>query len=211
MKHPDVPKALGAALKAAQLIKQRRVELNRDSLRVELKSSNVDPVTVVDKESERLIADLLRAGEAEVAILGEEGQAGGACQGGRRWVVDPIDGTVNFLYDSHAYAVSIALEVEGRVELGVVVDVPAGTVFVAALGEGAWRMREGQWERLKCSQPASLPESLVATGFSYSAERRKGAGTTGGRPSRAGTRHPAIWLRSFGFVPRSGGKCGCLL
>lgn len=176
VQHPDAPKAIDAALRASELITQRRKELSAEGLGVQSKSSAVDPVTVVDKESEQLIARLLREGEPDVAILGEEEQAGGRSEGERRWVVDPIDGTVNFLYDSQAYAVSIALEVAGEVQLGVVVDVPASAAFVAAKGEGSWRRREGEWERLQCSQPNSLARTLLATGFAYDEGRRKAQG-----------------------------------
>ncbi|GGG75001.1 inositol monophosphatase family protein [Corynebacterium pelargi] len=170
--HPDATLAFDAAQAAAKLIRARRAEYNLEALGVEHKSSSVDPVTVVDKESEQLIATCLREYEPEVAILGEESQAGGSHSGNRRWIVDPIDGTVNFLYDSQAYAVSIALEVAGAIEVGVVCDVPADTTYLAVRDEGAWRFSHGQWQRVSCSQPKSLASTLVATGFSYVSSRR---------------------------------------
>lgn len=174
--HPDALIAYTAAQGAAELISKRRAEYNLHALGVEHKSSTVDPVTVVDKESEQYIATYLRQQEPGVAILGEESQAGGRSKGTRRWIVDPIDGTVNFLYDAQAYAVSIALEVAGRIEVGVVHDVPAEITYLGVRGEGAWRLRQGQWQALQCSTPGGLASTLLATGFSYDAQRRSTQG-----------------------------------
>ncbi|MEU0571768.1 inositol monophosphatase family protein [Nonomuraea sp. NPDC005983] len=135
---------------------------------VETKSSPTDVVTALDKASEELIRARILAARPGDAILGEEG---GEARGdsGVRWVVDPIDGTVNFLYGLPDWAVSIAVEVGGRIVAGVVNVATRGEVFTAALGEGAWL--GGQ--RLRCNTGVPLAQALVATGFGYLPGRRE--------------------------------------
>ncbi|GAA2316200.1 inositol monophosphatase family protein [Nonomuraea roseoviolacea subsp. roseoviolacea] len=134
---------------------------------VETKSSPTDVVTTLDTASERLIRSRIQEARPGDRVLGEEGgEAGG--DSGVRWIVDPIDGTVNFLYGLPEWAVSIAVEVDGRVVAGVVNVVPRGEVFTAALGEGAWL----GGERLRCNTGVPLGQALVATGFGYDARRR---------------------------------------
>src|SRR4051812_9371885 len=131
------------------------------------KSSPTDVVTALDQASEELIRARIKAARPDDAILGEEG---GSTGGGRvRWIVDPIDGTVNFLYGVPEWAVSIAVEVDGEVIAGVVNVVPRGEIFTAAKGEGAWL--EG--ERLRCNTGVPLERALIATGFGYESRRRK--------------------------------------
>ncbi|QYC43653.1 Inositol-1-monophosphatase [Nonomuraea coxensis DSM 45129] len=133
------------------------------SAEIETKSSPTDVVTALDKASELLIRERIEAARPGDRILGEEGgEAPG--ESDVRWIVDPIDGTVNFLYGLPDWAVSIAVEVGGRVVAGVV-NVPVrGEVFTAALGEGAWL----GGARLRCNTGVPLPQALVATGFGYS-------------------------------------------
>lgn len=131
------------------------------------KSSRVDVVTEADRAVEDLVRRLLRRHRPGDAVLGEEGgeQAG---TGGVRWVVDPIDGTVNFLYGIPQYAVSIAAEVDGEVVAGVVRNPATGTEYAAARGGGA--TRDGRPIAVRAVPP--LAESLVLTGFSYDAHQR---------------------------------------
>ena len=132
------------------------------------KSSATDVVTAVDIQSEELIrGELLRRCPGS-SIVGEElaDEVGGSAV---RWIVDPIDGTVNLLYDLPVFAVSIAASVDGTVVAGAVADVLRGEVFSAAFGSGA---------RLDGSPVASatlqsLSQALVATGFSYHSDRRR--------------------------------------
>ena len=143
---------------------------------VDTKSSPVDVVTAVDRASEALIVDRLLGARPDDAVLGEEG-ASREGTSGVRWVVDPIDGTVNFLYGLPAYAVSIAAEVDGRTEVGVVLNVATGELFTAVRGEGAWLTAPGAAaQQLSGSRPVDLARSLVATGFSYGAEERRAQG-----------------------------------
>lgn len=164
---------------AADHIRLRRRELGVGGGRAEgtdVKSSRVDPVTVVDRESETLVRDLVASLRPGDAVFGEEegGAAQASASGGVRWIVDPIDGTVNFLYGIPAYAVSIAAELDGDVVAGAVADVAGGRIFHAARGEGAVvKHGDGREEPLRCSAPSDLGMSLVATGFGYDAARRR--------------------------------------
>jgi myo-inositol-1(or 4)-monophosphatase len=139
---------------------------------VQVKSSPTDVVTQLDRAAEQLIRDRLLAARPTDAILGEEG--GQIGQGSVRWVVDPLDGTVNYLYGFPDWAVSIAAEVDGEVVAGAVCVPLQRNMFTATLGGGAWL--ESDWQagpqRLACNSGVALASALVATGFSYAAARR---------------------------------------
>jgi myo-inositol-1(or 4)-monophosphatase len=137
------------------------------------KSSPTDAVTEVDTAAERLIRERLAAARPDDGFVGEEGgrQSGTS---GVNWVIDPIDGTVNFVYGLPAYAVSIGIEVDGAIRAGVVVDVPIGAEYTAVLGQGAWRCDDagGATTRLQVANATDLAQSLVATGFGYDPAQR---------------------------------------
>lgn len=132
------------------------------------KSSSVDVVTAADRASEDLIRRRLAELRPGDAVLGEEGGEDEGRGTGVRWIVDPIDGTVNFVYGLPEYAVSIAAEVDGEVVAGVVRNVATGVEYAASLGRGA--TRDGRAIRVRPAPP--LAESLVLTGFGYDAEQR---------------------------------------
>ena len=166
--------AVDTAREAAALVARGRATAAEH---VAVKSSPVDVVTAVDQESERLVVERLLAVRPDDGVLGEEGAA--RTGGSRvRWVVDPIDGTVNFLYGLPAYAVSIAAEVDGEVRAGAVLDVATGELFTAVAGGGAWLTLPGAEEPtlLAVSAPPSLEQTLVATGFGYRVEQRRAQG-----------------------------------
>ena len=119
-------------------------------------------VTEVDRASEAMIVRRVLAARPNDAILGEEG---GSIVGtsGVRWIIDPLDGTTNFLYGIPAYAVSIAAEYEGEVVAGVVIDVPHDETYTTAKGEGAFL----DGVPLAVSAETELARVLFATGFSY--------------------------------------------
>lgn len=187
---PDAPAidelrrtAVLLATTAADLARVRRREVGVGAGRAEgteVKSSRVDPVTVVDTETEAHVRRLVAALRPGDAVFGEEegdGDGSGATCSGVRWIVDPIDGTVNFLYGVPAYAVSVACEVDGAIVAGAVADIAGGRVFHAGLGAGAEvRAADGTAETLTCSAPADLGVSLVATGFAYDSARRSRQG-----------------------------------
>ncbi|WP_345473728.1 inositol monophosphatase family protein [Actinoallomurus oryzae] len=136
------------------------------------KSSPTDVVTEMDQAAERLIIDRIRASRPADAFLGEEGGAAAGASG-VRWIIDPIDGTVNYLYGLPDWAVSIAAEVDGEVVAGVVAVPTRGELYTAARGEGAYLVRrDGSTEKLQCNAGVPLERALIATGFGYSAQRR---------------------------------------
>lgn len=162
--------ARDVAAAAADLIAGRSA---REVVVAGTKSSRVDVVTQTDRDSEALIRKLLRVARPDDAVLGEEaGLATGTT--GVRWIVDPVDGTVNFLYGLPQYAVSIAAELDGEVVAGVVRNPASGVEYTAARGHGSYR--DGVLLHVRDTPP--LAETLVLTGFSYEADQRavQGAG-----------------------------------
>jgi myo-inositol-1(or 4)-monophosphatase len=164
--------ALDVARAAAELVRGRAAG---GVAVADTKTSATDVVTEADRASETLIRRLLRERRPDDAFLGEEG-ADEAGTSGVRWVIDPIDGTVNFLYGLPAYAVSIAAERDGEVVAGVVLNAVTGTEYVAHLGpdgaEGAGvATRDGTPVGVRA--PAPLSQRLVSTGFSYDPGRRE--------------------------------------
>nr|WP_155073915.1 inositol monophosphatase family protein [Streptomyces taklimakanensis] len=131
------------------------------------KTSPVDVVTEMDLASEQLITDFLSEHRPDDGFLGEEG-ASIEGTSGVRWIVDPIDGTVNYLYGLPAWAVSIAAEYRGETVVGVVEIPPRGETYHAVSGEGARR----NGERVACRPSPPLERALIGTGFNYVAERR---------------------------------------
>jgi myo-inositol-1(or 4)-monophosphatase len=157
--------AVDTAAAAATLLRD-----GRDGMTVELdtKSSPTDIVTAMDKAAEAMIVDRLLAARPDDGVLGEEG-AGRAGTSGVRWVIDPIDGTVNYLYRLPSWSVSIGVELDGVVVAGVVLDGPRDVVWTATRGGGAYR----DGVQVHCSAETQLSKALLATGFSYVAERRR--------------------------------------
>jgi myo-inositol-1(or 4)-monophosphatase len=172
--------AADVAAEAGQLLASWRGEERPEVVRT--KSSPTDVVTEMDRRSEALITGRIRAVRPGDAVLGEEGgqTLGGqrvsdtaAGTGRVRWVVDPLDGTVNYLYGLPDWAVSIAAEVDGTVLAGVV-EVPRhGETFTAVTGRGAWLHRDGEAIALRCTSGVALRQALVGTGFGYDAGRRR--------------------------------------
>jgi myo-inositol-1(or 4)-monophosphatase len=132
------------------------------------KSSPRDLVTDYDVDSERLIRDHLARAAPGIPIVGEEGGADpAAATSERRWLVDPIDGTVNFAHGLPLWSVSIALEDAAGLAVGVVVAPALGWRFWAARGEGAWTGPADSPERLAVSTVAELDQAMLVTGFPY--------------------------------------------
>jgi myo-inositol-1(or 4)-monophosphatase len=131
------------------------------------KSSATDPVSDADRQAERVIRELLSSERPDDGLVGEEGSL---IEGehGRRWIVDPLDGTVNFLYGLRAWGVSIALEDSDGLAVGVVFNPVSGECFAAERGEGA--TLDGR--PIHVTECRSLDRAMVSTGFSYEADRR---------------------------------------
>jgi myo-inositol-1(or 4)-monophosphatase len=125
----------------------------------------IDLVTEVDLRCEAAIREVLLRHLPDVPVLGEEG--GGAADARTRWVVDPLDGTTNFVHGFPFYAVSIGLEVDGVPTVGVVVDVVRDRVYRATVGRGAWLGDV----RLHTSDVRSLGQALCGTGFPYDSNK----------------------------------------
>lgn len=134
---------------------------------VRSKTSRTDLVSDLDQASEALILDHLRRKRPHDAFLAEEG-GGRPGSSGVRWIIDPLDGTVNFLYGLPAFCVSVAAEVGGTVTAGVVHDPGRSETFSAVVGGGAWL----GGRRLAVNRPGELALALVGTGFAYRAEVR---------------------------------------
>lgn len=171
--------AVQLAETAAAHVRSRRPEVfgpdgARDGV-VQAKGHPTDPVTIVDTETEDLIRRLLDEARPGDPILGEEG--GGSLVDGDEdtvhWVVDPIDGTVNFLYGIPGYAISVAAVRGGQPVAGAVVDVARGATYSAGLRMGATKVTgDGAVEHLRCTPVRSAAMALVSTGFAYGKHRR---------------------------------------
>ena len=171
--------ATTVAVEAGRLIVQERP----DRLGVAAtKSNEVDVVTVMDRRSEALLRDRLGRLRPADGLLGEEG-ASRPAESGITWVVDPIDGTVNYLYEIPAYAVSVAacvgdVAVPGawRPVAGAVVNPMTQEVFRAELGNGSYLEHGDTVTRLSVSHPRDLAVSLIGTGFGYDPLKRRRQG-----------------------------------
>jgi myo-inositol-1(or 4)-monophosphatase len=135
---------------------------------IDYKSSQTDPVSDADRDAEALITAMLRAERPGDGLVGEEG-AGAVGESGLEWVVDPLDGTVNFLYGIPQWAVSIACRDGAHTLAAVVHDPLRGETFSAARGHGC--RLDGAVLRIAEAPP--LARALVGTGFSYAADERR--------------------------------------
>jgi myo-inositol-1(or 4)-monophosphatase len=163
------PALLALAMDAAQQAANLLLEgMGRARTTVETKSTATDMVSEMDRASERLIVSTLLAARPDDGLVGEEGSDAPGTSG-LRWVIDPLDGTTNYLYGHPGWAVSIAAEDSAGVVAGVVIDPMLGDVFGATRGGGAWR--NGQ--AIACSSLDDVSTALLATGFGYGAERRR--------------------------------------
>jgi myo-inositol-1(or 4)-monophosphatase len=153
------------ALEAGALLAERQPQVRE---LVGTKSTPTDMVTEVDREAEALLVRRILSARPHDAILGEEGayQAGTS---GVRWVLDPLDGTTNYLYGYPAYAVSIGVEADGVTVAGVVHDAARGETYTATLGGGAFI----NGRRLAVSNEERIPHALLGTGFGYDIEGRR--------------------------------------
>jgi fructose-1,6-bisphosphatase/inositol monophosphatase family enzyme len=160
---------LDLAVRAAQAAGGLLVErFHGTASGVGYKSSGTDPVSDADRDAETLITGMLRAERPGDGLVGEEG-AGAAGTSGLEWVIDPLDGTVDFLYGIPQWAVSLACREAGTVIAAVVYDPLRGELFSAARGHGC-RLGDAV---LRIGEPPPLERALVGTGFSYLAEERR--------------------------------------
>jgi myo-inositol-1(or 4)-monophosphatase len=159
--HPMINVAIKAARAAGAII--NRAALDVESVRVSQKQVN-DFVTEVDQAAEQAIIDILLTAYPGHAIWAEEsGRTQGAQDSDYVWIIDPLDGTTNFIHGLPIYCVSIALAVKGRVEQAVVYDPTRNDLFTATRGRGAF-MND---RRLRVSKRVRLQECLISTGFPF--------------------------------------------
>jgi myo-inositol-1(or 4)-monophosphatase len=158
--HPLLNTAVKAARRAGSII--NRASLDRGGLEVRAKAKN-DFVTQVDRAAEDAIIDILRKAYPDHAILGEESGELPSATGEYRWIIDPLDGTTNFIHGFPQYCVSIAVQHRGATAHGVVYDPARNELFTASKGGGAF-LDDKRIRVTKCDQ---LKDALVGTGFPF--------------------------------------------
>lgn len=168
MPQPDLGALLELAVEAATAAGTVLMQgVGQARRTVETKSSSTDMVTEMDRAAERVVVEALRRHRPNDAILAEEG-ADTSGTSNVRWVVDPLDGTTNYLYGRPEFAVSVAAEVDGRPAVGVVHDPSRAETFTAVAGIGSW-LNDGP---LHLPRPPALAQALVGTGFNYDSDWR---------------------------------------
>jgi len=158
--HPMLNTAIKAARRAGAVI--NRASRDIDILAVSKKQHN-DFVTEVDKAAEAEIIEVLNNAYPDHGILAEESGVGGGTKSDFTWIIDPLDGTTNFIHGFPQYAVSIALKHKEQIEQAVVYDPNRNELFTATRGSGAF-MND---RRLRVSKRITLADSLLATGFPF--------------------------------------------
>src|SRR5258706_5508871 len=165
--HPMLNIAVKAARRAGSII--NRAALDRTKLEIRAKHTN-DFVTQVDKAAESAIIDIIRQAYPDHAVLGEESgsiegrnPSGTLSKAEYRWIIDPLDGTTNFIHGYPQYCVSIALQHRGAIEHGVIYDPAKNELFTASKGRGAFL----DDRRIRVTKCANLKDALVGTGFPY--------------------------------------------
>jgi myo-inositol-1(or 4)-monophosphatase len=166
---PPDPRFLATAIDAAIRAGAIQRRYFRRSPEVH-KKGPIDLVTAADLEVEAEFRRLIASRFPGHSVLGEEGASGDVGRASHRWIVDPVDGTTNFAHGLAFFCVSIALEIDGRIEVGVVYDPVAGELFTAERGEGA-RLNGMPIRVTPC---AVLSDALLCTGFPYNIRERLG-------------------------------------
>jgi myo-inositol-1(or 4)-monophosphatase len=163
----DVKLAFDLAQAAGTTLLDRPAVLELDE-----KSTPTDIVTHMDKAAEALIVEGLIQARPHDGLLGEEG-AEREAQSGRTWVIDPIDGTINYMYQLPFWCVSIGLvDSDGRGIVGVVHAPALNKTWIAKRDGGAWLVSSANTRRITVSSQENLAFALMGTGFGYSSERR---------------------------------------
>ncbi len=168
---PDLGELLALATDLARDAGRLHTEGLESALHIETKSSPTDMVSHIDHEAERLIVGRLADLRPGDAVFAEEGSRSESSTG-VRWVIDPLDGTTNYVYGYPAFAVSIGVEVDGQARIGVVYDSSAGHLYEAVSGLGA----RCDGRPIRARRQDDLSQALVATGFSYDASQREKQG-----------------------------------
>lgn len=173
MSDADPDLLLAVAVRAARragdlLLAAQRGRTSDETLVIDTKTTHTDPVSEADRSAERAIVDTVLGARPDDGIVGEEDQADRPGTTGLRWVVDPLDGTVNFLHRIPQWCVSVAVEDDGGAVAGVVHHPDPDETFTATRGGGAWLGER----RLTVTDPPSLDQVLLTTGFAYDQQLR---------------------------------------
>ncbi|MHB8189940.1 MAG: inositol monophosphatase family protein [Ferrimicrobium sp.] len=163
MDHPLLKFAIEAAEAAERELRHHTNKV------LETKTTPTDVVTAADRALERIIRETIATHRPSDSFLGEEEGVVGATDSEVRWIIDPIDGTVNFTYAIPAYSISIAAEVAGVVEVGIVMDLGHNERFIAVRNQGATR----NGEAIAPSRVSQLSDALIGVGFAYDAKVRR--------------------------------------
>ena len=168
----EVPeKLLVVARAAAQSAAEVHSRMKNSRLEVHTKGSSMDLVTAVDREAEQKLVSVIRGARPHDTIVGEEGTDFSGSSG-VSWILDPLDGTTNFVYGYPSHAVAIGVEIDGKRLLGVVCDTYNGRLYSGILGAGA----ECDGRRMVVGTSGSLSQALVGTGFLPDATVREAQG-----------------------------------
>jgi myo-inositol-1(or 4)-monophosphatase len=159
--HPMLNTAVKAARRAAAIINRASFDIER--VKVSQKSHN-DFVTEVDRASEQAIIEVLKTAYPDHAILAEEsGASNGHEHAENLWIIDPLDGTTNFIHGFPQYCISIALQQRGQITQAVVYDPNRNDLFTATKGAGAFLNEK----RIRVSRRDKMSDSLIGTGFPF--------------------------------------------
>lgn len=171
--HPLAEVAWRAASEAAAFLHTQRP----DDLGFDTKSSPTDVVTTMDVAAEQMLQERLMGERPQDGLLGEEGAVTDGTSG-YRWVVDPLDGTVNYLYRIPLWGVSVAVEDLriGGSDLGVVITPESGEGFIGIRGRGSWMIAGDSVQRLSVRDCDDVNQAMVSTGFAYGAALRRSQG-----------------------------------
>jgi myo-inositol-1(or 4)-monophosphatase len=141
---------------------------------VDTKTSETDVVTAMDKAAEAFIIQKIKAQRPNDLFIGEEGTVNNSTNPTNvKWVVDPIDGTVNYLHKHPIWSVSIGVKVDEVTQVGVVHAPVLGETYLAIKNQGAYLINKNGKEKIEITRNTSLDHTLVATGFSYESVKRK--------------------------------------
>lgn len=155
------------AQRAGAFLKDERPQ----NLHIDTKSSGSDLVSDMDRGAETLIVNLITESRPDDSLLGEEG-SDRIGSSGVRWIIDPLDGTVNYLFGIPLWGVSIAVEVDGVVQLGVIAIPETNKSYVGIAGVGSFCVSGDTLERLRVRPGTQVSNAVLSTGFGYSPVRR---------------------------------------
>lgn len=194
--HPMLNVATRTAMQAGDII--RRYSDKVENLRIHNKDEN-DFVTEVDRQAEQTIISAIRKAYPDHSILGEESGRHVGSSTEFQWIIDPLDGTTNFIYGIPHYAVSIALKQNGRLLIGVVYDPMKDEMFAAARGEGALLNNR----KLRVNQKTGLPGALLGTGVAFRKDQDLDLSLASMKallPGTAGMRRPGAASLDLAYV-----------